>query len=154
MPQSATIQTSIVLNTSTNSPRGADALQALRQKTASESGVEIRASAISGLGAFATRDMKTGEILAAYGGRWMDGKSADEMYKESRPRYLMQIYADLYLDAQEESDSNWTRYINSNAGTGHKPNVTYGSGGRIQVVRRIVKGQELTVSYGRSYRFS
>jgi len=54
-----------------------------------------------------------------------------------------------YIDAEDESKSNWTRYINHKKG--RKANVKFNHDASITTLRPIAKDEELFIDYGEEF---
>lgn len=98
-------------------------------------GVEIKPSKIHGLGLFAARAFKKGEIIGHYEG--------PEVTEDQDGDHVLWIY-----DEDEEREygvdgQNETRYVNHSK----KPNV-YFNGTELEAIKAIRKGAELTHNYG------
>jgi len=135
--------------------------------------VRIRTSAGRGLGAFATQAFAAHDVLGEYTGELLTSRqraarygSADdarlatevEAWAVSRRKrgvtttgdYVLQVSADLYLDAEDVVVASWTRYVNyspaPNVGVKAEPQE---SGGSLRVwfvaLRAISVGEELKV---------
>ena len=112
--------------------------------------IKIKTSTIpnAGLGAFAKINIPPGVIVGTYEGVRYD--TYEELPKDSN--YILYIdYGDYYMDAKDPTKSNWTRYINDARNSGHVNNVMFTSRGNVKTIKKIKKGEELFVSYGRSY---
>ncbi len=137
----------------------------LRRHEKIPSFLEIRESPGKGLGVFATEDINDttqstsylGIYLGEYMGKHYSKQHAEELEKRD---YLMHIITDGvsygYTDAQDISESNWTRFINDGA----HPNCTdyvmgYFKPKRFFVAifadKDIKKGEELIMHYGGNY---
>jgi SET domain-containing protein len=118
--------------------------------------VKIAKSTIpnAGLGAFATKHLKIGQILGDYTG--------EEVTEDADGDYVLMIQGynskgksvNRFIDAQDPS-SGWPRYLNSiRKGDGLKKNCKFFiNGDRVSVktLRDIEPGEELLVDYGQEY---
>ncbi|MBI2407767.1 MAG: SET domain-containing protein-lysine N-methyltransferase [Gemmatimonadetes bacterium] len=110
---------------------------------------KIRRSAISGRGAFATRDIKKGERLIEYLGERITHKVADARYDDERMSrhhtFLFAVSRQTVIDASV--GGNDARFINHSC----DPNceaLIQGSRVFIDAIRPIAKGDELFYDYG------
>ncbi|MBV9347638.1 MAG: SET domain-containing protein [Pseudolabrys sp.] len=101
----------------------------------------------TGLGLFATREIKKGARITRYRGPLLDHDTAVRV--ESRGnRYLFEISDDWTIDGKARS--NVARYANHSC----NPNAEayyYGRGVYIRALRRIKPGEEITYHYGMDY---
>lgn len=104
----------------------------------------------AGNGAFATRDIRRGEVLGVYAGEALSTAEYDARYPSGVAPYVLDI-GDAWVDAADPRTSNWTRFINSPHGTRRRHNVAFSRGGAVVATQRIRRGAELLVSYGRLY---
>jgi len=117
-----------------------------------EEDFEVKPSTVPGigLGLFAVRRMRKGDIIGHYTGvRLTEDQANNEPYIHSR--YLVWICKDWYLDAQGE-EGNYTKYINHSS----KPNAelvtsTRWKTAKIKVLKRIEPGEEIFFDYGDEY---
>lgn len=126
----------------------------LRARAPEESGVALGPSVVSGTGVFAARELQKHEALGAYCGEELSGAQFNARYAHAPPMYVMGLSKDVFLDAVDPDKSNWTRYINSPHKTGKRPNVKARKSGVIVALKKIRVGDELLLSYGRSYSFA
>jgi hypothetical protein len=94
--------------------------------------VEVRPSPVHGLGVFATREIKAGEVIARYRGRPVD---RDGTYVSS--------YTDASGLEQRHEITGPLKYLNPSC----RPNAALG-GFRVKALVPIRAGQEVTMSYG------
>lgn len=115
--------------------------------------VEIRQSAVHGLGAFAVQDIPPGTSLGTYAGEMLTNSECEARYEAggSRPLYLLQASATHCVDAADPQRSSWHRYINSNHATRLRSNVYLGAGGAVKTFKWVRKGAEILASYGSGY---
>ena len=121
--------------------------------------VEVRESGIpgAGLGVFAKQPIASGRELGYYRGEIL---TSYEIYT----RYVAQGYTTVYvlvvtdptdannvLNVDASEHYNWTSRINSPKGANKKPNVYFHKDGRVFAKRNIKAGDELFISYGRTY---
>jgi hypothetical protein len=128
------------------------------EKHVEQNVVEVRESGIpgAGLGVFAKQPIASGRELGYYRGEIL---TSYEFYT----RYAAQGYTVYVLVVTDPSDANnvlnvdasehynWTSRINSPKGTNKKPNVYFHKDGRVFAKRNIKAGDELFISYGRTY---
>ncbi len=98
--------------------------------------VEIKQSKIHGLGLFAARNLRKGEVIGLYQGPETEeeGDHVLWIYDEDEQR-------EYGIDGQTE-----TRYVNHS----QKPNA-YFNGEVLEALRAIKKGEELTHNYGEAW---
>jgi hypothetical protein len=96
----------------------------LLQTRAEEFGVVIRPCEW-GKGAFATRELRRGTVLGAYGGRLLSGAQVDALYPRGDGAYVMRVGADAYRDAADASLGNWLRFVNSPHGTAARATASW-----------------------------
>lgn len=98
----------------------------------------------TGLGLFATEDIKKGDFILEYTGKKIPTKVADEL----TGRYLFEIDEEWTIDGSPKS--NTARYINHSC----DPNTeaeTHDGHILISAVKPIPAGEELTIDYGEEY---
>ena len=120
-------------------------------------GIEIRFSSIpgAGQGAFATRELAMHTVLGQYKGEVLTLTEVAARYPDGASRaYLMDVGSGRWHDCIDPAQSNWLRYINSPHNTGRAPNARLEINGVIKTVQRVLPGQELLYSYGRTYSFA
>lgn len=110
---------------------------------------KVRRSAISGRGAFATRDIKKGEMLIEYLGERITHKVADARYDDERMKshhtFLFAVSRQTVIDASV--GGNDARFINHSCDPNCEP-VIEKSRVFIYARRPIAKGEELFYDYG------
>ena len=94
--------------------------------------VEIRSSAIHGLGVFATRDIAQGDVIARYRGRKVDSQGT-----------YVSSHTDAFGNEQHHEILGPLKYLNHSC----RPNAELG-GFRLKALVAIVAGREITMSYG------
>lgn len=110
---------------------------------------QVRSSEIQGRGAFATRDIKSGERIVEYKGERISNAEADRRYPTPKPgehhhTFLFELDDDTCVDAAVGGNS--ARYINHSC----SPNCeTIIEDGKIfiEAAKSIRKGEELTYDY-------
>ena len=119
--------------------------------------VVVRKSTIhnAGLGLFALRDFRKGEVVVEYKGRVLNQAQADRLYPGGViMEYGLQIAKGRYIDAKSKT-SCFGRYVN--AAVGHRmPNLRFvipqhartANRAKMIAIRDIKKGEELFVKYG------
>lgn len=116
-------------------------------------GVEVKASQIpgAGLGLWAVRDFKKGQMLFNYGGERLSVREYNERYdKEEMGAYGITLNSRFVLDARA-TDAGVARYVCSYQGSGKKPNMEYVTDGKVVemwTIRSIKAGEELFSDYG------
>ncbi len=118
----------------------------------SEEDFEVKPSTIAGigLGLFALKRLRKGDIIGHYTGKRLTEEQANnEPYVNSR--YLVWICTDWYLDAQGH-DGNYTKYINhSNTPNAELVTSTRWKSAKIRALKRIEPEEELFFDYGDEY---
>ena len=104
----------------------------------------------TGLGLFATEDIRKGQTICEYRGRRITNEQAWEIEQRSSNRYLFELNSKWTIDGS--SRSNLGRYINHAC----KPNayaVTRRATGKLEFVasRWIKPDEEITIDYGEEY---
>ena len=115
-----------------------------------EENFEIKTSSIpkSGKGVFSLIQIKKGDTIGSYIGRYMKDKEF-ESGKHENNHYILYICKDCYIDAEDLKKSNYTRFINHSK----KPNCkfvvsTRHKTARVEALRNIKIGEELYLDYG------
>jgi SET domain-containing protein len=106
-------------------------------------GVIVKRSS-AGLGLFATRPFKKGEVVIEYFGRTL---SKDEEYT-SRSKYLFEVHSRKTIDGAARK--NTARYINHSCRPNCEPDTKKGRVW-ISAIKAIKPGAELTYDYGDEY---
>ena len=104
---------------------------------------KVRKSEIEGLGLFAIKPIKKGEIVAIKGGHIMDGKTLKKVENEIEESYI-QIEDNYYIGAMKKAEVKGNKmFLN------HSCNPDVGIRGQISFVarRNIRKGEELTYDW-------
>lgn len=94
--------------------------------------VEVRSSHVHGLGVFATRDIKEGDVIARYRGRCVDREGTYVSY-----------HTDASGNKKCHEITGALKYLNHSC----RPNAELG-GFRLKAIVAIRAGQEITMSYG------
>lgn len=105
--------------------------------------IEVRASGVHGLGAFAARDLKRGDVVGVYHGRRYSGSEAEREWDHALT-YVFGLSDGSFIDGSE--GGNATRHLNHSCA----PNcVAYEVDGEIviEAARRIRAGEELFIDY-------
>ncbi|OGG68935.1 hypothetical protein A3C20_01715 [Candidatus Kaiserbacteria bacterium RIFCSPHIGHO2_02_FULL_55_25] len=97
-----------------------------------------------GQGLFADADIKKGAFVAEYTGTKVDSKAADAM----KSKYLFEVDDEWTIDA--EHGGSVARYINHSCEPNTEAEIV---GGRITIsaIKKITKGEEITIDYGDEY---
>jgi SET domain-containing protein len=113
-----------------------------------ESWVSVRESSVPGigLGVYADRLFKRGDLLGVYTGAIRQQEETLE-----NGRYAMAIDNEMVIDASV--GGNWTRYINDgrHGFSKSKVNAKCYTDMEIRATRRIYPGDEIFISYGAEY---
>ena len=112
--------------------------------------LQTRPSGVAGTGAFARRDVKSGEKVADYtrGTRQMSKAQLDAMYPQNKPTHVAMIHGS-YYDATN-SKMSIAGTINR-ADQKHPQNVRLTGSGSIKATKNISAGSELFMNYGADY---
>ena len=94
--------------------------------------VDVRSSAVHGLGVFATRDIKQGDVIARYRGRIVD-----------RDGTYVSYHTDASGNKRRHEITGPLKYLNHSC----RPNAELG-GFRLKALVAIAAGKEITMSYG------
>lgn len=117
-------------------------------------GIEIRASGVlgAGRGAFALAALPPNTIIGLYRGETLTPEQYDAKYPHGAlASFVLQTGLRRFIDASNEAQANWTRYINDCRGSGLSNNVEFTVRGGVRTKRRIRAGEELLVDYGPEY---
>jgi SET domain-containing protein len=110
---------------------------------------EIRASPMHGVGAFATRRIRTGTRLIEYAGKRITPDEADAQYPEVRGMHhhtqLFAIDDDVVIDAS--IDGNDARFINHSCDPNCDAVVDDDDRIWIETIRDVAPGEELAYDY-------
>ena len=98
----------------------------------------------TGLGLFATKPIKKGDLIVKYWGRKIGNKEADEIDN----RYLFEINSRWTIDGSNRR--NIARYINHSCRPNAESDIIKGEI-LISAVRNIEPGVEITYNYGKGY---
>jgi SET domain-containing protein len=98
----------------------------------------------TGLGCFATREIRKKELIDHYRGQKIDNKTADERDN----RYLFEVNSRWTIDGSNRR--NLARYFNQSCRPNAESDV---KGHRVVIIarRRIKPGEEITYDYGKDY---
>jgi len=102
---------------------------------------------LTGLGLFATREIKKGARIAEYTGRRIRNSEADKHERRGN-RYLFEINKEWTIDGTPRS--NIARYANHSCNPNAEP-YSWRSRMFIRARRRIKPGEEITYHYGMDY---
>jgi hypothetical protein len=107
----------------------------------------------AGMGLHATRDFERNEIIADYTGELIHDDNDDGV---GGPYFLGLTRRDHGCIDAARTNSGDGRWINDPRGTGRRPNCKFASVPgttevRVRTLRRVKKGEEFLLSYGRSY---
>jgi len=106
--------------------------------------IVVKKSAIAGLGGFAGRPIKKGEIIGEYTGEIISDEEADRRYENEEMTYLFTLENGRCIDAMH--DPNPVKYINHSC----DPNCEAEQDGDkivYQALRDIAQDEELTIDY-------
>ena len=129
----------------------------LMRRVIEERWVEVRPPTTHGKGVFARHPLSARTCIGVYRGEVITPAQLNRRYRVAESVYAMTVQTcvgckhPIVVDAADPARGNWTRFINSCAGTGRPRNCTFTTTGRVMTRRRIEAGEELLVSYGRSY---
>lgn len=123
--------------------------------------MQVRKSTIKGAGkgVFSKVDIPPYIVIGVYRGAFLNESEALALPSQT---YLLRIRPGrYYVDAEDKSVGNWTRYINDPYGPkrtrvrkkklAHRKNVAFTPDGFIFTCAPIQKGQELFIDYGDAY---
>ncbi len=105
-------------------------------------------SKIARFGLFATRDIKKGEFIVEYKGKKIPNEEMENTDKYAEHRYIIELNDTWTLDGN--IPGNPAKYVNHSC----IPNSYYQSTGRRVLIistKKIKKGEEITVNYGKVY---
>ena len=104
-------------------------------------------------------DSSSKQTLSCYVGEKLTTKQVDKRYPSgvSHAVYLFQVADNLYVDARDPRQANWTRWMNC-PGVRERPNCIIEYNPRTQMLqvkttRIIVPKEEIVISYGTRYHF-
>ena len=105
----------------------------------------------AGRGLFARRTIKQGETIANYtlGTQPLTQQMFDMRYPDGRATHVAQIHG-TYYDASNSAKS--IAGMANRATSGSRNNAKINQNGGVVTTRQVRKGQEIYLSYGRSYR--
>jgi len=112
-------------------------------QTELDSPIEVRASGVHGLGAFAVRDLAKGDVVGIYHGRRYQGDEAEREWDHALT-YVFGLSDGSFIDGSD--GGNATRHLNHSCA----PNcVAFEIDGEIviEAARRIRAGEELFIDY-------
>lgn len=99
----------------------------------------------TGLGLFATQDIRKGTFIVEYVGPRLTNDEAD---KRSHSRYLFELNSRWTIDGAQRS--NLARYINHACRPNAEAYITRGAI-KIRAAKRILADQEITYNYGKAH---
>jgi SET domain-containing protein len=103
---------------------------------------------LTGLGLFATKEIKKRARIAQYRGRLLTTKEAERLERGNRNRYMFELNSRWTIDGTPRY--NVARYINHSCNPNAEPSI-YRGRVFIRALRRIKPGEEITYSYGGDY---
>jgi SET domain-containing protein len=103
---------------------------------------------LTGLGLFATREIKKKQRLAEYRGRKLTTAQAEKLERNLRNLYMFELNSKVTIDGT--SRSNIARYFNHSCNPNAEP-IIYRGHIYIRSLRRIKPGEEITYHYGMDY---
>jgi SET domain-containing protein len=106
------------------------------------------ARSTTGLGLFATREIKKKQRIAEYRGRRITTAQAEKMEHKGGNRYMFELNSKWTIDGTPRS--NVARYANHSCNPNAEP-VIYGGRIFIRALRRIKPEEEITYHYGMDY---
>ena len=108
----------------------------------------VKRSAIARYGVFAERDYSKGEYIVEYKGKKMLNSDVNSDENKGNHRYIIELNNKWCLDGNIKN--NPAKFINHSC----VPNSEYMTTGRrvlIHAIKKIKKGEEITVNYGKEY---
>lgn len=126
----------------------------LMQQLRDAGGFSVAPSTIpnAGLGLFATVAIPARVNIAWYRGEVLDRAAMLERYPgDMLAPYVLQLSSNRFIDAREPSIENVARFMNDGPHSGRRANCRFTRSGAVQSIRAVKPGDELLVSYGRSY---
>ena len=106
------------------------------------------ARSLTGLGLFATREIKKRARIAEYRGRRITTKEAERLERANRNLYMFELNKKITIDGTPRY--NIARYFNHSCNPNAEPIVFRGRI-FIRAMRRIKPGEEITYHYGMDY---
>jgi SET domain-containing protein len=103
---------------------------------------------LTGLGLFATKEIKKRARIAQYRGRLLTTKEAERLERGNRNRYMFELNSRWTIDGTPRY--NVARYINHSCNPNAEP-IIYRGRVFIRALRRIKPGEEITYHYGMDY---
>ena len=121
-------------------------------------GTRIKTSSVPGAGKglwAATRDFRIGEVIAQYTGDLVPTAEGGQADGFRGSHYVLELSEAVSIDAARTNTADG-RMVNDARGSGQRPNCRFSVDQRtkratLRAVRRITKGTEILVSYGRSF---
>jgi hypothetical protein len=125
-------------------------LSAVANAELAEYDVAVKKSSIpnAGLGLFATKEFKRGELIVPYTGVLVATKKVDDSDK-----YLLQLTSKTSITAQDPAVSGVGRFCNTG---GKRNNARFSVTARsasIKATKKILAGAEILVPYGRAFHW-
>jgi SET domain-containing protein len=103
---------------------------------------------VTGLGLFATREIKKRTRIAEYRGRRLSTEQAEKLERNLRNRYMFELNKKITIDGTPRY--NVARYANHSCNPNAEPIIFRGHI-YIRSLRRIKPGEEITYHYGMDY---
>jgi SET domain-containing protein len=103
---------------------------------------------VTGLGLFATREIKKRTRIAEYRGRRLTTAQAEKLERNLRNRYMFELNKKITIDGTPRY--NVARYANHSCNPNAEPIIFRGHI-YIRSLRRIKPGEEITYHYGMDY---
>jgi SET domain-containing protein len=103
---------------------------------------------VTGLGLFATREIKKSTRIAEYRGRRLSTAQAEKLERNLRNRYMFELNKKITIDGTPRY--NVARYANHSCNPNAEPIIFRGHI-YIRSLRRIKPGEEITYHYGMDY---
>ncbi|KAJ8932331.1 hypothetical protein NQ314_014750, partial [Rhamnusium bicolor] len=115
------------------------------KKTVPKGILEIRSSQIHGFGVFTVRDVRKGIQMGPYRGQVTRVDTANG--------YSWKLRDGRLIDAGNETNSNWMRYVNCARNMAEQNTVAFQYKGNLyyRTCKEIKSGEELLVYYGQSF---